>query len=189
MKPLKITKRLSLVLLLAIGVVSCSKEALQNKEDLSVITVELKTITNDFQNVFLDIENVELRTKESNVMENAWISLKSINSGTHNADHMQSDNGLILVEHCEVKAMTIYEIRLNLGNNNFININNTLIHLDVQNMGKPSASNLMNTTLLKNNFYTFVININIDESLSFDENQNIMILNPKIYTEIRQVQY
>ena len=76
-----------------------------------------------------------------------------------------------------------------LGNNNFIDLNNILYSLDVTNSGNALPSNLVRTELVKNRFYEFVIDIDIDKSVNFNEDENMMVLNPKLYTEIRQIQY
>ncbi len=94
-----------------------------------------------------------------------------------------------MVDNFEIESTYIYEIRLVLGNNNFIDLNNTLHSLDVSTLGNATPSNLVRTELVKHRFYDFVIDIDIDESVSFNEDENMMVLNPKLYTEIRQIQY
>ncbi len=85
-----------------------------------------------------------------------------------------------------MKPTYIYEIRLVLGNTNFIDLNNTLYSLDVTNLGNSIPSNLVRLELVPNRFYDFVIDIDIDKSLSFNEDQNMMILDPELYTAITQ---
>jgi hypothetical protein len=94
-----------------------------------------------------------------------------------------------LVDNLKIGSGYIYEIRLVLGDNNFIDLEDTLHRLDVSNLGNASPSNLLRTELVKDRFYDFVIEIDIDKSVSFNEDENMMVLNPKIYTEIRQIQY
>ncbi len=94
-----------------------------------------------------------------------------------------------LVDDFQIESTYIYEIRLVLGDNNSIDLDNILHSLDVINLGNARPSNLVRTELVKNRFYDFIIDIDIDKSISYNEDENMMILNPKLYTEIRQIQY
>ena len=85
-----------------------------------------------------------------------------------------------------MKASYIYGIRLVLGDNNFIDLNNTLYSLDVTNLGNSTPSNLVKMELVPNRIYDFVIDVDIDKSVSFNEDQNMMILDLELYTAITQ---
>ena len=73
-----------------------------------------------------------------------------------------------------------------LGDNNFIDVNEILVNLDVTENGNATPSNLVKTEFAGNHIYDVVINLDVDESVIFDENENMMILDPKLYTEIRK---
>jgi hypothetical protein len=73
-----------------------------------------------------------------------------------------------------------------LGGNNFIDLNNALYTLDVFGSGSATPSNLVKIELMPNHLYDFVIDIDIDKSVSFNEVENTMVFNPRLYTEIRQ---
>ena len=167
---------------------SCNTEDLNSDSDLSSISVKLKTTAGLLDKVYLEIEDVELRIKDTNEA-NAWISLNAINKGTYNAYDLRADGELLLVDNFEIKSSNIYEIKLVLGDNNFIDLDNLLHSLDVTDLGNATPSNLLSTKLVKHHFYDFVIHIDIDESISFNEDENMMVLDPKLYTEIRQIQY
>jgi hypothetical protein len=61
--------------------------------------------------------------------------------------------------------------------------------LDVTSLGNATPSNLIRTQLQSNRSYEFIIDIDIDESISFNEDENMMVLIPKLYTAIRQHEY
>ena len=70
-----------------------------------------------------------------------------------------------------------------------MNINNVLHSLDVSNTGNANPSNLIETQLNPKRRYDVTIDINVDASISYDESENMMVLNPQLYTAIRQIEY
>ena len=189
MKHLQSLKLLLFSLIILASFTSCTKEDINNDAPLSTITVKLKSTTGELDKVYIEIEDVQLRVKENENSSNAWVSLNAINQGTYNVFDLRTDSELLLADDFEIESSFIYEIRLVLGNNNFIDLNNTLHSLDVSRLGNATPSNVMRTELIPNRFYDFVIDIDIDESVSYNEDENMMVLNPKLYTEIRQIQY
>ncbi|BAO75359.1 DUF4382 domain-containing protein [Winogradskyella sp. PG-2] len=187
MNHLQPIKSLFFTLLILVAFTSCTKDDISEGSNFTSITVKLKSITEEHNKVYLDIEDVQLRISES--PSNGWVSLNAINSGTHNVCDLRSDAELMLADNFEIASTFIYEIRLVLGDNNFIDLNNTLHSLDVTSLGNATPSNIVTTELIKHRFYNVTIEIDIDNSVSYNEDENMMILNPKLYTEIRQVQY
>ena len=183
------SKSLLFFLILIASFTSCSTDEVNSETELSGISVKLKSTAGEFDKVFVDIKDVQLKVKEDGNAPDAWVSLNSINKGTHNIFDLRDDSSLLLVSNFEVKSSYIYEIRLVLGDNNFIDLDNTLHNLDITNLGNSNPSNLVRMDLIPNRFYDITIDIDIDKSLSFDEDQNMMVLNPDLYTEIRQIQY
>jgi hypothetical protein len=189
MKLLQPIKSIVFALAILVCFTSCTKDDINEDSNLSAVSVKLKSSTGLLTNVFLEIEDVQLRVKDNENAPQAWTSLNAINKGTYNACDLKENSELLLVDNFEIESSYIYEIRLVLGDNNFIDLDDTLHSLDVSNLGKATASNSLKTELVKHRFYDFVIAIDIDESVSYNEDENMMVLNPKIYTEIRQVQY
>ncbi|WP_296380284.1 DUF4382 domain-containing protein [Winogradskyella sp.] len=189
MKHLQPIKSLVFTLIILVCFTSCTKDNVNADNNLTAITVKLKSTTGELDKVYVEIEDVQLRVKENGSTSNAWVSLNAINSGTYNVYDLIEDSELLLADNFEIESTYIYEIRLVLGDNNFIDLNNTLHSLDVSNLGNATPSNLVRTELVKNRFYDFIIDIDIDKSVSYNEDESMMILNPKLYTEIRQIQY
>ena len=189
MKHLQPIKSFFFTLVILACFTSCTKDDLNEDRNFSSLSVKLKSTTGELDKVYLEIKDVQLRVKEDGNLANAWLSLNAINKGTHNAYDLKEDSELQLVDDFQIESTYIYEIRLVLGENNFIDLDNILHSLDVTNLGNSTPSNLIRTELVKNRFYDFIINIDIDKSISFNEDENMMVLNPKLYTEIRQIQY
>ncbi len=186
MKHLQPIKSFFFSLIILVCFTSCTKDDVNTDSQLVGITVKLKSTPGEFDKVFIEIEDVQLKVKEDDNASNAWVSLNAINKGTYNVFNLRDDSELLLVNNFEIKSTYIHEIRLVLGDNNFIDLNNTLYSLDVTDSGNSTPSNLVKIELNPNHIYTFVIDIDIDKSISFDEDQNMMILNPELYTEITQ---
>ncbi|MUU79436.1 DUF4382 domain-containing protein [Winogradskyella endarachnes] len=186
MKHLLHIKIVIIVLIFSISFSSCSKDDLGRSGNKADISVNLKSDLSTYNNVYFDIEDVQVRVKEDSSLANAWVSLNTINTGTHNVSELRSDSELLLVDHFEVSPTYIYEVRLVLGDNNFININNTLVNLDIESDGNNTPSNLIKRDFEASYYYQIEIHVDLDESLSFNEEENIMVLHPKLYTEIRK---
>jgi len=189
MKHLQHIKSLLFAIIILVGFTSCTKDDIDSDKKLSGITVKLKSVFGEMDNLYIEIEDVQLNMKQNSDASDNWISLNAINTGTHNAFDFKEGSELLLVEDFAVESNYIYEIRLVLGHNNFIDVNDALHSLDVTTLGNPTPSNLVKTKLITNRFYDFVIDIDIDKSISYSEDENMMVLNPNIYTEIRQIEY
>lgn len=168
---------------------NCSKDEMDANTKLSSISVKLKSTRGEFDKVFLHIKDVQLKIKEDINAPNAWISLNAINGGTYNIFDLSLDSALVLVNNFEVKPTHVYEIRLVLGENNFVDLDHTLYNLNTTDLGNSKPSNIVNLDLVPHRFYDITIDINLDKSLSYNEAHNSMVLNPNLYTEIRQLQY
>ncbi len=187
MKHLQAINRIFFSFFLLICFTSCTKDDVN--AEVTSITVKLKSTSQEHDKVFIDIEDVQFKVKEDDNEPNAWMSLNAINQGTYNACDLNEDSALLLVDHIEIEPTFIHEIRLVLGDNNFMDVNGLLISLEVENLGNATPSNLVKSELVSNRSYEFVIDFNIDESISFNEEENMMVLNPKLYTAIRQFEY
>lgn len=186
MKHLQRIQIIIITLVLSISFSSCSKDDLDRDGNKAAISVTLKSDFSTYNNVYFDIEDVQVRVKEDASLANAWVSLNTINIGTHNVSELISDSELLLVDHFEVSPTFIYEVRLVLGDNNFININDTLVSLNIESNGNNTPSNLIKRDFEASYFYQLEIHVDLDESVSFNEEENMMVLNPKLYTEIRK---
>lgn len=181
-------KPIFLALIILVFFTNCAKEELENDSQFSNVSVKIKTVSSDVNKVFIDILDVQLKLNQEENTSAAWLSLEAINNGIHNTSHL-NNNALLLVDNFMVEAGFIYGIRLILGDNNFMDIDNVLYSLDVSDLGNANPTNTVSTQLQPNKSYDFVIELNVDQSIWYDESSSMMIFNPKIQTEIRQFQY
>ncbi|WP_179333787.1 DUF4382 domain-containing protein [Winogradskyella costae] len=189
MKHLQVFKFLVFTFILLISATSCSKDAMHDNAQLASVSVSLKSTTQDLNKVYLDIADVQIRVKQEKSVSDAWVSLNAINTGTHNVSALNEDAQLLLVNYSEIESTYVYEIRIVLDDNNFIDINETLFSLEVADKGNATPSNIVNSEFKANHMYDIVIDLDLDESISFNTSDNMMVLNAKTSTEIRDIQY
>lgn len=175
-----------LILTAVLSATSCSKDDIQDNNQSTQITVKLKSSNQSQSKVYFDIQDVQIRIDENPSSACSWKSLNTINQGVFNVSDLEQDNKLLLVDDFEIEATYVYEIRLVLGDNNFMNISNVLHSLD---LGNAKPSNIIETQLNSKRRYDMVIDIDLDKSVSYNQEENIMVLNPKLYTAIRQIEY
>lgn len=188
MKEFQFIKTLFL-LTVVLTISSCTKDDIEDNTQSTQITVKLKSSNQSSSQLYLDIEGVQIRIGENLHSTNSWVSLNTINQGVFNVSDLEEGNKLLLVDDFEVEATYVYEIRLLLGDNNFMDINHVLHSLDIETLGNAKPSNLIETQLNSKRRYDMVIDIDLEKSVSYNEEENMMILNPKLYTSIRQIEY
>ncbi|WP_299126685.1 DUF4382 domain-containing protein [uncultured Winogradskyella sp.] len=188
MKHFQPIKSVLVVIVISIFLTGCSKEDLSKSDGLANITIKLKRTLGQTQHVYLDIKAIQFKVSTALDVEH-WVSLSTVNFGVYNMDNFSQNNPLLLIENLAVKADYVYELRLMLGDGNFISINNILHSLDVEDLGNAYPSNRIETQLKSNRHYDIVIDINIDDSIHFNEDENMMVLSPQLYTTIRQTEY
>jgi hypothetical protein len=168
---------------------SCSSDELENDCGTSVVSISLKSSMNLENDLYIEIEDIQFRVKQQASLNNAWVSLNTINEGVVNMSDLNADADMLLVHNENIPSIPIYEIRLVLGDQNFIDSNGLLIDLDTENLGKATATNFLELNLLPNQEYDITIDFDTDQSVYFSELENVMVLSPKIYTEIRHLSY
>ncbi|NRD18796.1 DUF4382 domain-containing protein [Winogradskyella eckloniae] len=182
MKHIQSIKSVVLFLVILVSMTSCTTEDLGRSGNKAAVSVSLRSTSTDVSEVFLDIEDVQLKVGQS--PSESWISLNAINTGTHNISDLTEASALLLVDHIEIDPTYINEVKLVLGDNNFMNINNVLVNLERDE--STIASNLVQRAFEGSYIYQLIIDIDIDQSIEFNEATNAMVLNPKLQTEIRK---
>ncbi len=185
MKQLLIFKPL-LYLLTLVVFASCTKENIEEAIATSQITVSLKSSNHSVGKVYVDIQDVQIRINENAHDSDAWMSLNTINQGAFSISDLNENTPLLLVDNFDVEGHYIYEIRLVLGYNNFVDINSVLHSLDIEN---STPSNLVEMQLNSKALYDVVIDVDLEKSLTFNHEESKMVLSPKLYTSIRQIKY
>lgn len=180
-------KSLSFAACILLMFTSCSKDELDNYGSETAITVKLKGAEDNLQNLMIDIKDVQLLIGADANAPDAWMSLNLLSSGVYNVAQLNNTNELILVEHMLIPAGEVLQIKLLLGNDNAIIIQNQSRPLK-SDAEELASSNILAKTLASNKNYEFTLEFESDNSIIMTGNDNISFV-PKMNTLIRHLQY
>ncbi len=145
-----------LLVLASLTFFACSSD----NESMSTVEVRLTDAPGDYQAVNIDIEGVEINTQEG---DEGWKSL-NINPGVYNI--LDFTNGLdTLLGTIELPAGKISQIRLKLGDNNSIKIDDQLIELNTPSGQQSGLKLLLNTTLQAGVTYKILLDFDAARSI------------------------
>jgi len=123
----------TLALLSTLILASCSRE--KRNSDLNSnkahLQVALTDDPGDYQEVIIDVQDIKINVTEDSV--EGWQSLDNVKRAQYDVLKLVNDNDTILAD-AEIPAGRVHQIRLILGDQNFVKINNQLIKLET-----PSA--------------------------------------------------
>jgi hypothetical protein len=182
MKTLQIRSSLLLLFLTALFLTSCSEEAIES-DDYTSVSVKLSSYSTLYSAVYLDVKDVQIQTGADSTNPDAWISLGAINAGVYNFTDMKEDAELVLVEDLVIPAAHIYKVKLVLGDDNAMVMNQVLYAIDTPTAAHKESVNEVNRGLKANKSYEFTLKFELDRSLQV--NGRDVTLVPKMNTEMR----
>jgi hypothetical protein len=126
-------KMYSLVFATSLLLVACSRE--KKNSDLNSnkarLQVALTDDPGDYQEVIIDVQDIKINVTGDTI--NGWQSLANVQRAQYDVLKLVNDQDTILAD-AEIPAGRVHQIRLILGDQNFVKINNQLIKLET-----PSA--------------------------------------------------
>jgi hypothetical protein len=144
---------LGLILLMT----SCSKDS-----QTATVQVRLTDAPGDFQEVNIDIEDVQVSSSDPNSSNSGWVSL-NVKKGVYNL--LKLTNGLdTLLGSASLPTGNITQIRLVLGTNNTVKIAGQPIDLSTPSAQQSGLKILVNTTLIAG--VTYKITLDFDAARS-----------------------
>lgn len=181
----KTIKSLFLTILFSIFLTSCSKEIETVLfENSSLINVKLKGTPSQFNKLNIELLNVQFRVLEDKTDPNAWVTINPNTIGIHNISEYTNDQTIILCDFEEFPSKYIYEIRLEIGYENSVSMNGVVYPITYQIEDLEGFSNIVKKQLDANKVYEFLIEVDIQKSITFSENDEAY-LTPKMYTSLR----
>jgi len=178
------SKFLLISLLAIVLLTSCTKEDESSPLENSLVNVKLIGTQTQLSRFNLEILDVQLRVLEDETDPNAWLSLNAINTGIHDLTDFSGNQVITLVDFEQVPSKFIYNIKLVLGNENTLMKNGIEYIIDIESEYDNASVNVLEKQLVENKLYDFTIELNIDESVRFSS-QNEVILDPKMNTLMR----
>jgi len=131
------TKLLAIIafvtLLTSISITSCQKEAKNSDSNSNTARLQV-SLTDDpgnYQAVFIDVQDIKINFTNDSL--SGWQSLANVNTGQYDLLRLVNDDDTVLVN-ADIPTGRVHQIRLVLGPDNFVKIDNQLIRLET-----PSA--------------------------------------------------
>ena len=165
---------------------SCSKEIeTETFENSSLVSVKLQGTQSVLNKANIEVIDVQFRILEDETEPNAWVSLNTINTGIHDLTDITDDQVVTLVDFEEIPTGFIYSIKLVLGDQNSVLKNGIEYELDMIDGYENASENIVGKQLIANKLYEFLIEFDVDRSVSFSSDGDAN-LNPKISTVLRR---
>ena len=152
---------------LTLGLVSCSSDDSSGSEESARIAVRLTDAPGDYKHVFVEVEDVMVKTTAEGGEEEGWESLGGVNS--KKIDLLSLTGGVTeLLVDTEIEAGYVHQIRLVLGDDNSI-----VTHAQpsaTYDLKTPSAQQsglkiMVNEELQAGETYTFILDFDVDKSV------------------------
>lgn len=128
---IRIVKTLALSLLVTLFIIGCTREDKNTSGNKARLQVALTDDPGDYEAVFIDVEDIKINYSDD--PNDGWLSLADVNRGEYDLLKLVNDDDTILAD-AEVGPGTISQIRLVLGEDNFVQIDGQKIKLET-----PSA--------------------------------------------------
>lgn len=144
----------------------------------SKITVKLTDAPGDYEHVYIDVADVQVKINNDDDTENGWQSLEAINTGVYDLLELTGGVNVLLADDFQIPSGTLHQIRLVLGDNNTIVIDGDELPLSTPSAQQSGLKIQVNEELLPNFEYTFLLDFNVDESIVIAGNSGNIILKP-----------
>jgi hypothetical protein len=152
----KMTRNLCAILSALVLFTTCSDEK------TAKLQVWLTDAPGDYQEVNVDIQSVEINAGET-ADSKGWKSL-NVNKGVYNL--LELTNGLdTLLAEMEIPAGTISQIRLQLGNENSVKINNEIFELSTPSAQQSGLKLQVHETLAEGITYKILLDFDVARSI------------------------
>ncbi|WP_424492646.1 DUF4382 domain-containing protein [Salinimicrobium sp. GXAS 041] len=148
--------------LLAVG---CSEDDNSGRnEETSRITVELTDAPGDYEEVWVEVEDVMVKREASDDGEEGWISLEGVRTGTYNLLTLTGGETELLAE-TEISAGFISEMRLVLGENNTVVVDGVSYDLQTPSAQQSGLKLQVDKELEADIEYNFIMDFDVDQSV------------------------
>ena len=128
---IRIVKTLAFSLLVTLLVIGCTREDKNSSGNKARLQVALTDDPGDYEAVFIDVEDIKINYSDN--PNDGWLSLADVNRGEYDLLKLVNDDDTVLAD-AEVGPGTISQIRLVLGDDNYVQVDGQRIKLET-----PSA--------------------------------------------------
>lgn len=165
---------------------SCTEDS--GFQQISDTSISIKILSSSalYEGVFLEIKDIQVQTKPDEQDPSSWVSLSSPNIGVHDFSNMSNGSELIFVEDLNIPARHIYRLKLILGDENAMIVDNILVAIETPDPVNKESINIVDKSLDMNKAYEFTMFFELDASIQL--NGHNATLNPRMNTELRLFQ-
>lgn len=139
--------------------VSCDSE----KEGTGRIVVRLTDNPGDYEAVNVDIQDIQVKASDEEG-ENGWISLPGVNKGVYNLLELTNGTETVLTN-SEYPSGRIEQLRLILGNNNSVVVNETTFPIATPSAQQTGLKLLLNADLISGITYSVLLDFDAARSV------------------------
>ncbi|WP_228852766.1 DUF4382 domain-containing protein [Aegicerativicinus sediminis] len=182
------TLMLSCIAVVAIFFTSCSdNDSNGGAEATSRISVRLMDAPGDYDAINIEVVDVMVRYGDTEAPESddeGWVSLNPQNTGVYDLLELVAGNDLLLVDDYEVPAGYIEQIRLVLGDDNEIFIDNVRHDLKTPSAQQSGLKIKVDQEMQAGYYYTFLLDFDADKSIVMAGGSDNIILKPVMRASI-----
>ena len=185
---MKITKILNYTVLslLFVFAFSCKESDDTNTatQGTSKISVRLMDMPGEFDNVYIDIQDVMIKLDDDSEEDSGWVSVDAINTGVYDLLELTGGINVLLLDDYQLPSGYLNKIRLILGENNSVVIDGDTFPLNTPSAQQSGLKIEVNEDLQPNINYTFLLDFNVDESIVIAGNSGNINLKPVIRASV-----
>lgn len=155
---------------LTAGFVSCSSDddSAGSDDGKARVAIKLTDAPGDYEQVLVEVEDVMIKTTAEGSDEEGWVSLEGVNTGVIDLLSLTGGVTELLID-TELEAGYLHQIRLVLGDNNTIVVNNDGEDHEYA-LKTPSAEQsglkvMVGQELEAGEDYTFILDFDVDKSV------------------------
>lgn len=152
------------------GFVSCSSDddSAGSDPDSAKVAIRLTDAPGDYQHVYVEVEDVMIKTTAEGGDEEGWVSLEGVNTGV--IDLLSLTGGITeLLVDTELEAGYLHQIRLVLGDNNTIVVaegdSESEYALKTPSGQQSGLKVMVGEELEAGEEYTFILDFDVDKSV------------------------
>lgn len=170
---------LSLLLLTFYNCNNDSNDSIDQNGGMAHISIKLVDGPGDYDKVFVEVVDVMIKMNDDSEGDDGWISVGA-NAGTYDLLELTGGQNAILVDDYEVLAGELSQIRLVLGDNNYVEKDGEQYDLKTPSAQQSGLKLKVNQVVEAGYLYAFVLDFDVAKSIVDAGNSDNIILKPVI---------
>ncbi len=160
---MKIVKSLALSVILVLTIVACTRnDNASSSGNKARLQVALTDDPGDYEAVFIDVEDIKINYSDD--PNNGWESLANVKRGEYDLLKLVNDDDTILAD-AEVGPGKISQVRLVLGDDNFVQIDGQRIKLETPSAQQSGLKLNIHQTVEPGLLYKLLMDFDVAKSI------------------------